>query len=342
MAPRVRVRLDPLPSPFASEQQTLSDGPRVSLEVLGPFGSTIAREEPVPAKLIFDVRYFAELGGEQAPEVVQLATLDGKLTRGKAWAQLRFEGDLDDEGTPVGLVPREVIDEDAPPEEESDDPKERQQIRVLRFRFDPKQFKAVHPKFLDHAELLVRMKPNRFRCCEVSVALELDGSAEAPLEQNDVLDVLITRRNPGRRLKVVLRLTDMAGDPLPNARCVLVSGALPEDDTSNPKTLVADGDGIVRLKGLVGASNIEVEWRPADADTLMFRRVLLLEANADSDAADRHRLNNLGYTEQSLYRNVLAFQADFEREATGSLADIREALRAWHDDGVPPTSRGAT
>jgi len=339
MAPRVRVRLDPLPSPFASENQTLSDGPRVALEALGPFASTLALNAPAPAKLIFEARYLERVRGEQTPEpeVVPLATLDGKLVRSGSWSQLRFEGNLDAAGAPVGLVPATVVDEDDPPRAaEGDDPKDREQIRVLRFFFDSEQFRNVHPTFMDHGELVVLMKPNRFRYCEISVALEVNGSVEASSEQNDILDVFITMRNPGRRLKFVLRLTDLEGEPLPNARCVLVSGALPEDDTADPNALVADGEGLVRLKGLVGYSSIEVEWRPPDADTPTLRRTLLTNTSEDSQAADERRLNNLGYTEATLRENVFAFQSDFEREPTGRLEDIREELRAWHDDGIRP------
>lgn len=336
MATRVRVRLDPLLSPFAIEKETLSDGPRVILEALGPFASTLAMDEPAPTKLIFEARYIGRLRGGEAPEVVPLATLEGKLVRSGSWRKLRFEGNLDAAGAPVGLVPAEVVDEDDPPLAEGDDPKEREQVRVLRFFFDSDQFQNVYPKSIDHGELLVRMKPNRFRYCELAVTLEVNGSAEAPPEHNDILDVLITTRNPGRRLKFVLRLTDIEGEPLPNARCVLVSGALPEDDTADPNALVADGEGLVRLKGLIGYNSIEVEWRPGDADTPTFRRTLHTETGDDSEAADQRRLTNLGYTEESLRANVIAFQSDFEREPTGQLQDIQEDLRAWHDDGVRP------
>ena len=81
---------------------------------------------------------------------------------------------------------------------------------------------------------------------------------------------------------------------------------------------------------------MEVEWRAADKDEPKFRRKVFVDFGLDPVEADIRRLFNLGYTSESLRQNVTAFQADFGKELTGVLQDIRSDLRTWHDDGVRP------
>jgi hypothetical protein len=338
MAPRIRVRMDPLDSAFARDEQFLSDGPFVALELMGPFPSDLATGARLDAKLSIEARFIGSLRGEKDEQVVALAELEGSLSRSDRDPELlRFEGKLDDQGKPKGVVPLEPVDEDAPPaKNEGDDLEEITQIRVLRFLFDDEQFKNVNPKPGEPKELLVVMKPRRFRYCELSVKLELGGAPEGPSADNDMLDIYITPQNPGRRVKVELRLTDPEGEALPNARCRIVSGARPADDSLDPEKLTADGDGLIQLRSIAGATSMEVEWRAPDKDEPKFRRKVFVDFGLDPVEADIRRLFNLGYTSESLRQNVIAFQADFGKELTGVLHDIRSDLRKWHDDGVRP------
>jgi outer membrane protein OmpA-like peptidoglycan-associated protein len=221
MPSAIRVRLTPLDSGLGESGQVISDGARVSFTMAGPAGSKLVPEEPKPAKLTFEGRFIqlVRAAGE-GDESRTLASLEGQLLRSKGRPpSLTFKGKLGDDGKPLGLVPEESVSED---DEQASDDDATREIRVLRFQFDEGQFQnvALEPS----TELLVRLDPTTFRHCEVSVKLEVDQQEEAPATANDILDVLITQRNPAgppvRRVRMVGMLFDAN-------KCFLLPQALP-------------------------------------------------------------------------------------------------------------------
>jgi len=344
MPSAIRVRLNPLASPFGQSGQTIADGALVSFTASGPVGSQLAPGAPLAAKLTFEGRFIDRVRAQgSGDETRTLATLDGQLLRGPGrQPTLTFTGGKGADGSPQGLVPDEVIDEDDDTDEgDADDPTE---VRVLRFGFASDQFVDVLPDpTRDTAELLVHIDPTSFHYLEVSVKLEVAGASEAPSSANDVLDVLITEQNPGRHAIIALRLTDEVGESIPSAACKIVSGAKPAEKGADPNALTADDDGIIRLKTDPAADFCEIAWGPAGSSDFPFTRKVFLDLGDDAEQAHARRLTNLGYPEsQSLEDNVFAFQADFARPATGRLRDIAADLRAFHDDGVTPTPGDAT
>ncbi|MEO7037234.1 MAG: hypothetical protein ABI548_24985 [Polyangiaceae bacterium] len=320
--------MTPLPSPFGKRGQTISDGALVSLIQFGPFGSKLAIGKSTPAKLTFAGHFFErarpDAGGED--ERRTLATLDGDLL-------------IDAGGGPTitfavknGLVPKEEISDD----DQTDDDDDAGEVRVLRFTFDPDQFQGAGDDS-GATELLLRIDPARFHYGEVSALLEIDGDEEAADDVNDVLDILITSRNPGRHLILSLRLTDDTGAALPNAAVTIVSGAKPADAGADPAALSADGDGVIRIKNDPAAEVCELTWGPAGASDQPFSRKVFLDLGGAVEQADTRRLSNLGYSADTLAENVQSFQVDFSRPVTGRLRDIADDLRAFHDDGVEPT-----
>lgn len=327
MGRAIRIQMKPLASPFGQSGQTISDGALVSLIPFGPFGSSLAVGTSTPAKLTFTGHFFERArqdGGED--ETRTLATLDGDLLIEAGFGP-KFTFTAKN-----GLVPQEEIPDDEPTDDEQDDAGE---VRVLRFTFDPAQFQGVGDDS-GATELLVRIDPARFHHSEVSALLEVGGE-EAAAEVNDVLDVLITGRNPGRRLILSLRLTDDTGAVLPGAAVTIVSGAKPADASADPAALTADGDGVIRIKNDPAAEFCQLTWGPAGASNQPFSRQIFLDLGGDPQQADSRRLSNLGYSGETLAENVQSFQADFSRPITGRLRDISDDLRAFHDDGVDPT-----
>ncbi|HEY2407218.1 MAG TPA: hypothetical protein VGI10_14510 [Polyangiaceae bacterium] len=320
--------MTPLPSPFGKPGRIVSDGALVSLIPFGPFGSTSEIGKSTPAKLTFSGHFFEKArpnaGGED--ETRTLATLDGDLL---------IDEELDPTITftaKTGLVPDEEITDDDDDDDDDDDPSE---VRVLRFNFDPDQFQAVGDES-GATELLLRIDPARFHYCEVSALLEINDAEEAAADSNDVLDILITPRNPGRHLILSVRLTDDAGETLPNAAVTIVSGGKPADSAADPSALSADADGVIRIKNDPAAEFCELTWGPEGASDQQFSRQIFLDLSGDPEQADTRRLSNLGYSAETLEENVQSFQVDFARPITGRLGDISDDLRAFHDDGVEP------
>jgi len=320
--------MTPLPSPFGKRGQTISDGALVSLIPWGPFGSNLEIGKSKPAKLTFFGHFFenARPGADGEDETRTLATLEGDLLIDATPAPtITFT-------SKTGLVPEEEISDDDD-ETEDDDPSE---IRVLRFDFDVDQFQGVGDDSRA-TELLLRIDPARFHHAEVSALLKVADEDEAVAGVNDVLDILITNRNPGRRLILSLRLTDDAGEIVPNAAVTIVSGGKPADPGADPAALSADADGVIRVKNDPAAECCELTWGPEGASDQPFSRRIFLDLGGDPEQADIRRLSNLGYCAETLTDNVQSFQADFSRPITGRLRDIADDLRALHDDGVEPT-----
>jgi len=342
MARAIRVQMTPLPSPFSNSGRTIFDGALVSLLPLGSVGSKLQPGQSTPAKLTFSGHFFekARPDADGEDETRKLATLAGDLL---------IDAGLDPTITFTAksdLVPVDVIsDEDEDDDDDSDDDSDddddddsddASEVRVLRFTFDPDQFQGVGDES-GTTELLLRIDPARFHYGEVSALLEVNGKAEADDAVNDVLDVLITSRNPGRHLVLSLRLTDDAGQPLANAAVTIVSGAKPADPSADPAALSADADGVIRIKNDPAAELCELTWGPQGASDQPFSRQIFLDLGGDPEQADTRRLSNLGYSAETLEENVQSFQADFARPITGRLRDIVDDLRALHDDGVEPT-----
>jgi hypothetical protein len=324
----VRVRLEPLESGLGQPGQHVFDGARISLLRLGPPPTQLELDTSVAAKLVLTARFIESIrrGGEQS---VPLATLEGELVLGsEAVPSLTFTGKLGADATPLGLVPAEVIDEDAGlPEDDA------REIRLLRFAFDDGQFFDVLEPDTAVAELLTPIDAARFDYCEISAELSVAGAVEAPAAAGDTLDILITARNPGRQELITLRLTDEVGSPMPGAAVQLLSGAKPAEKGADPSALVADGNAEVQLKTLPGASECQIAWGPSAAD-LRFRRRVFVDLRGDPEQANARRLRNLGYTGGAdLNEDVLAFQADFGRPGSGRLQDLTADLEALHDEG---------
>ena len=324
----VRVRLTPLESGLGQPGQHVFDGAHISLVRLGPPPTQLEPDASKPAKLVLEARYIESIlrGGEQK---LPLATLAGELLLGsEANPSLSFRGDSGPDGKPQGLVAAEPIAEDD--ELPEDDPRE---LRLLRFVLDSNQFFNV-AEDRAIAELLTPIDAARFDHCEITASLEVAGSAEAAAEQDDVLDVLITATNPARREIITLRLLDETGAAMPGAALQLLSGAKPSEAGADPKALVADGQGEVRIKVSPGAAACEIAWGPAPSD-LRFRRSFSVDMRGGADELDERRLGNLGYTAGSnVGENVLAFQSDFGRPESGRLRDITADLEALHDEGA--------
>jgi peptidoglycan hydrolase-like protein with peptidoglycan-binding domain len=195
MPRRIRIKLSPLPSGLGSDGQSIADGALISFVTLGAGRSALVPEKPTPAKLKLVARFVDSIRTENDEETRELATLEGKLSAGRNFATtLRFEGALGDKGKPVGLVPAAPSDDAHPAAAKDGDAAEpdHSEIRLFRFAFDPAQFQQVPD---DPMTLRVRVDPKRFHYCEVEAKLEIDGASEAG-DENDILDVLITPRNP--------------------------------------------------------------------------------------------------------------------------------------------------
>ena len=330
----IRVRMAPLVSGLGDPGQAVADGAVVALVQLGKPPSQLEPGAQLPASLKFQGRFIERLRGEGAEETKDLATLSGTLEQ-QAGARIVFTGKPREDG-PLGLEPVEAVgDED---DATDDDPRE---VRLLRFAFDADQFKEV-TKDREPLELALRIDAVRFRYFEVSVVLEVDGQTEADAAVNDTLDVFVTARNPTRRELVTVRFTDDTGEPMPSAAVAILSGAKPVDKSADPSALTADARGELRLRNLPGAETCEVAWG-VSADQLTFRRKLFLLLGSDASEADERRLKNLGYpSDRALSDNVLSFQADFARPASGSVADVSQELAAFHDDGTRPARGDAT
>jgi hypothetical protein len=314
--------------------QFVADGARVSLVELGPPPTQLKRDDGQTAKLTLKARFIERLRGDSNDESRDLAELDGSVLLEDG--NIVFTADTGDDGDAVGLVPTEEVADDDDVSE--DDPRE---VRLLRFDFDSGQFPELT---LDGEplELAVRIDAARFDYCEVSAVLEVAGASEADADVNDTLDILITARNPTPRRTVVVRFTDETGEPMPGAAVQILSGAKPSDSTADPDALTADGDGELSLRNVAGAETCELAWGPS-ADDLRFTRTIFLDLGDDSDIADERRLQNLGYPEdRSLDDNVLSFQADFARAATGRVSDVNQDLVSFHDDGTKPTPGDAS
>jgi hypothetical protein len=326
----VRVSMTPLESGLGQPGQRVFDGAIISLMKLGSPPSELEIETPVSAKLSLTARYIESIrkGGE---ETTPLAELEGELLLGKEQnPRLRFRGKLGADGKPVGLVAAEPIGEDE--ELPADDPRE---IRLLRFAFDSATFADV-VEAGKLSELLTPIDAARFDYCEISVKLEIAGATEAPETADDVLDVLITARNPARSEIVTVRLTDELGEPMAGATLRILAGGKPAEPGADPDALVADGNGEVRLKTVAGSPSCRIAWGPSAGD-LRFERSLFLDMRGGAEEADERRLRNLGYIAgESVEEDVLAFQTDLGRDGSGRLRDVTADLEAIHDEGVKP------
>ncbi len=194
--------------------QFISDGPFVSLTLAGAPSSKLEFEGSKPAKLTFEGRFVRKtLGDGEGDETRTLAWIEGELSRGtRASGSLTFKGKLGDDGKPVGLVPQQDLNADDGGDDADDAPENdpTKDVRVFRFRFDERQFKDVVGE-PHEGDLHVLVDPARFHYCEVLPKLEL-GAEEEAAATNDVLDVLITKRNPAappvRRVRLVGMLFD--------------------------------------------------------------------------------------------------------------------------------------
>lgn len=192
MTRKIRVKLSPLTSDLGDGSQIIADGATVSFVTLGPGSSALIPETPKPATLTFVARFIDSVRAESDTETRELATLAGTLSAGRnVAATLLFEGALDEQDQPVGLLPAPPISATAAAAT-GEQPEDNGEIRLFRFAFDDRQFRQVPT---DPSVLRVRVDTKRFCYCELGVTLEIDGQPEAS-DENDILDVLITPRNP--------------------------------------------------------------------------------------------------------------------------------------------------
>ena len=130
-----------------------------------------------------------------------------------------------------------------------------------------------------------------------------------------------------------IRLTDPGKNPLPHAKCRVVS---------DPETIYeCDDDGVVEMPVRDGTqSSLDLEWGPGEttgeAGDFCWQGTFRLDVASADDEACRARLAHLGFDGSTLQTQVSAYQSHFGTEATGDISDIREQLIDWHDGGDRP------
>jgi hypothetical protein len=328
----LRVLLHPIRSADSGEQ-FVSVGASVEFTTFGAGASVLKRDVPSPAKLTLHGTFLSRIRGSGERASRTLARLDGEVVLRGSGNRPVFIGSIDASGQPLGWTPEaeppELEPAEAAEQSGSDPLLSEPSRRVLRLELSAAHFERVAPN--DRNELVVTLDARRFRYLEVRAELELDGTVEAPLDVNDVLDVLITPSNPPRLPELItVRLTDERGESAAGTPCRVLSGAEMKDGGTEGTT---DGEGEVRIRPRVGAEQFQVQWSTPLGE---YTRTILVVGGSDVEALQR-RLRNLGYFSASAPEdNVRAFQREFQREETGVIAHIAEALLAWHDRGEVP------
>jgi hypothetical protein len=133
--------------------------------------------------------------------------------------------------------------------------------------------------------------------------------------------------------KVRIRLTDLDRNPVPHARCRT------KDD---PDTIYeGDDDGVVEISLRdSGQTSVDLEWELPESEgedeRFYWSATFRLDIESKDDPICQARLENLGFPGDTLEDQVAAYQAYFDREPGGELADVRDELVDWHDGGECP------
>lgn len=144
---------------------------------------------------------------------------------------------------------------------------------------------------------------------------------------------------PGEH-EIAIVLLSPTGERMKNARCrVLYQGRVMNEEQPS-----ADADGVVHVSLPYAPVTLIVEWAPPDAPKTPgypYRCLYYAELGEGDTEAGRRRLHNLGYVRHvGLRENVKAFQREYGyQDVSGKLADIKEDLRVFHDEGRPPITK---
>jgi hypothetical protein len=209
----IRVKLTPTPVPDGEGSPARVKGLFVSLLELGK-GTSAGGTAPQPCTLTFQFGFREKLRDGSVAEPKKLATLDGTL-------ELRSSGPVftatqaGDAAAPLAYDPAADVGDRArgaarlaPPVDETPPPEAFP--RILELQFEGGSFEGVLDADEQNQRLLVPAEPEGMRYLELFAELSLAGADEAPLDTNDVLDVLLSRDNPPRNdgLRLILASVD--------------------------------------------------------------------------------------------------------------------------------------
>lgn len=248
MASQLRVVMTPFPAPKAQPEP--DDPPHfvrgliLGLEAFGAGASQAAIGSPKPAKLVFHMHLFKRVRGALEKQEERLAELEGSLVLKSRLQPIFVAGtgdtatiatlvydDPELAGTPPTTAPTPPTTESAP----AAPPTSAAKPRKLDLHFD-----ASFQNMLDangrNTRLLLPSRVDEFHYLELRVELEVAGSVEAPIESNDVLDVLIASDVPEPAPRYELSLLDDLEEPISG-----VAFTLDHDDVS--ETLTTDDAG---------------------------------------------------------------------------------------------------
>lgn len=180
----IRVMLRPTRGVTDDDAQVVFAGALVSFATFATETHVIAGTL-AEASLIFRGRFQDRIRKAEMEEVKDLARLNGTIERTAEGVSFLAEEESD---TPVGLV--------------SAEPDLVEHIRTLTFEFEPKAF----PNLKQPLKLDLSIPPE-LRYLEVMVELRVASETEAADTVNDVLDVLVTNRNPPAPSGVIHRFS---------------------------------------------------------------------------------------------------------------------------------------
>lgn len=246
MSKTLRVKLDPLTAGTEEEDDETNGGDGaptgaaavggavVGLVSLGA-GSTLAKiDPPKPAKLRFLVRFFERARDDDGTEPEELAAVDGTISLSPTSGAPAFIVEENSDSTeeddaepgPVALEPLED-----PSEPETSSPERRQ----ISLAFDAAAFTGI-----DELTVALPKKTEEFAFAEVLTELSIDETVEATFDQNDVLDVPITKASPPLVPAFEVRVVDEIGEPVDG----LEVGYTIDDERTTKQT---DEDGVARF-----------------------------------------------------------------------------------------------
>jgi hypothetical protein len=172
----------------------------------------------------------SKVRGDTTREKSVLAELAGEMEFGGTERRPKF--------TITSGLPKPI--EDISPEPLED---EALQERVLRFELDPTHFAAISSE--RGTEFIVKLDPERFHYLEIGASIELGGAEESDLARNELLDVLITDKNPPPIEEAVF-VIQRDGEPMVGAEVEL------EDRRGRKIARVTDDGGVARVRGRSG------------------------------------------------------------------------------------------
>jgi hypothetical protein len=230
LATGLRVRLAPLLANLADDPRQLADGARISFELLGKPPSAAKAADKVPAKLTLSMELISRVRGESTRTKSVLAELSGEVEFSPKERRPLF--------TITAGLPKPI--EDVAPDSSGDELLEE---RVLRFDFDAVQFAPISSE--QGTEFIVKLDPKTFHYMEVGAELELSGNRENTPDQNDILDVFITDRNPPP-IEDAVFIIQRDGERLSGAAVEI------ESPRGHKVSRTSDAEGVARVRGRSG------------------------------------------------------------------------------------------